>query len=378
MRVQTPFSIKSEGRIYHVERDGERISSVSVIFPGVSVDEAPKIIPAVEAKTIPTISITDRYTLIAERDIRTWQAILATYQGLEIDFNHAEVSYNAETPEEESLISLKSFTIGKDHYPEIAAQDYSMFGRAFLAIKDSYEDIDKIAFYVEGYRHLKAGHCIDAYNQFYLFLEANFGLPFKTKDAVKALQGNRQFIDAVNEVISEKSWKTDRVKLTLKGFEGDTYDISAVTNSIVLLRGHLRHNTLSNPNRWNPNDQEKHRLDALFIAAVCQAIARPTFLKTFNEIYAKEFFDQAVENKHMLKVRVTITMKDMERVRDQQIDMNFPTRDESPELAKVVMQKALEAFDHNAAGADLYAIRAVVIPTGKELFRYDLGPSISR
>ena len=82
----------------------------------------------------------------------------------------------------------------------------------------------------------------------------------------------------------------------------------------------------------------------------------------------------------MTKIRVTITIKDLGSSfpRDIHLEMNFPTVDDTPNLAKSAMEKALQLTDENAPGADLYAIRANLLPGGAELFRYDLGPSIGR
>ena len=190
-----------------------------------------------------------------------------------------------------------------------------MYGRAFLAIPKHYDAIAKTAFYLEGVHHLKSGHCIDADNLFYLYLEANFNLPFKTVAATKSLMGNTEFQEALKQQAKKKTWQKPDVRLTLEGFSGIDYDPERLTKSIIELRGHLRHNTLSNPNRWDPHNQDKHRHDAVFLSGVCQTLAFPLFSTTFEPEYAEEFLRLAKENKHMTKIGVTITIEVVRQIR---------------------------------------------------------------
>ncbi|MCD9149818.1 hypothetical protein [Pseudophaeobacter flagellatus] len=378
--IDTPFVVQHETRAYHLARDEGEISEVSVIFTGQDVGNAPTFTSGDGGNKIPKISVKDNYSLLAERDIRSWQSILAPYQCLDIDFSTKETAYHAETTEEQEAIKLKTFKIETGEYKGPSSEDFSLYGRAFLAIPKHYDTIAKTAFYIEGVHHLKSGHCIDAYNLFYLYLEANFNLPFKMAAAKKSLMGNPEFQRALKQQAKDKTWHRSDVTLTLEGISAPEYDAEKLTKSIIKLRGHLRHNTLSNPNRWDPHNQDKHRQDAVFLSGVCQSLASPIFSTTFEPEYADEFLRLAQEKKHMTKINVTITIKDLASAlpHDIHLDMNIPTVDDTPNLAKTAMENALQYVNENAPGADLYAIRANLSPRGVELFRYDLGPSIGR
>lgn len=378
--IDTPFVVQRADRAYHIAREKGQISKVSVIFTGQEVENAPMFTPGDGGKKIPQISVKDNYSLLAERDIRSWQSILTPYQCLEIDFTTRETAYHAETIEEQDAIKLKNFKIETGEHKGPSSEDFALYGRAFLAIPNHYDTISKTAFYLEGVHHLKSGYCIDAYNLFYLYLEANFNLPFKTVTATKSLMGNAEFQKALKQQAMDRTWQNPDAMLTLEGVSGPDYDAERLTKSIIALRGHLRHNTLSNPNRWDPHNQNKHRQDAVFLSGVCQSLAFPIFFTTFEPEHAEEFLRLAKEKKHMTKIRVTITIKDLGSAlpRDIQIEMNFPTVDDTPNLAKSALEKALQLTDENTPGAEIYAIRANILPGGSELFRYDLGPSIGR
>ena len=186
VHIETPMSVSHGQRSLFIERDKERISSVSEVFSSIPASEAPTISSGDKTK-IPQINFTDQYSILAERDIRAWQSIIAPFQVIDIDFISPTIKYETESAEEESKVQLKGFTrkVG-DHSP-IRRQEFSIFGRAFLAAPESYDQIEKMAFFIEGQKLLHANQCIEAYNQFFLFLESNFSLKFRSKNAAQEL-----------------------------------------------------------------------------------------------------------------------------------------------------------------------------------------------
>ncbi len=378
--METPFEVRNGDKGYLIVREKGILSKVCVIFYGQDISAAPEFSSSGSGESVPQLSLKDSYSLLAERDIRSWQSILAPYKFLEIDFTVKETSYHPETVEEQEAIKVKSFSIGTTDERGLPPDDFSIFGRSFLAIPRHYDHIARSAFYLEGWRHLRTNHFIDAFNQFYLYLEANFNLPFKTAAATKSLMGEADFQKALKLQAKNVVAQNVAGKLTLEGCSGPDYDAEKLTKSIIALRGHLRHNTLSNPNRWDPHNHDKHRHDAVFLAGICQTLAYPTFAATFDSEYAQQFLQLAEKKKHMKNIRVMFSFKDLSTgmPRDFELGLSFPTLDDTPNLAKVALSECLKIFDQKFPGAELYGIRATLDKTGMELFRYDLGPSIGR
>lgn len=375
----SPFPIQKGNKSYYVERENGKISRILVIFHGQDVTMAPTYSDENDAQNNPSVVLKGDFYLLAERDVRAWQSILAPYQVIEIDFDSKNITYTPETPEEEGKIFIRNFMIDSAGRKGLLRNDFSIFGRAFLALEDNYAEIAKMAFLIEAMHHMRADQCIDAYNLFYLFLEANFSLPFKTKAATNVLLKNIRFQHVIQQIACEPTWLSKKPKLTLEGTICTGIDLKKLTTHIVNLRGHLRHNTLSNPNRWDPHKQNQYRTDATFLSCVCQELASPVFSHTFNEKYEHEFFNLAKEENHMTTIRLTITIKDMGTLFRATLRWKSMSKlDDTPNLALDTLRKALKLIDHNAPGGEIYAIRATLQPKGSELFRYDLGPSIAR
>jgi hypothetical protein len=378
LRVEPSWPIRLGDRSLSLKCEEGFLKNVSIIFHGVSVLLAPKIVQDPTKAISTSINFIDGYRLKAERDIRAWQALLAPWSIVDIDFDTTTLDYSAEDQSEEKYIQISNFKTTRGQPIPRGNDEFAIYGRAFLAIESGYAAIDRVAFFIDGNRALEAKRPIDAYNSFYLFFEANYNLPFKTKDATSALCGNSVFMDALRQAIAEPVWKSRAEKMELKSLDLTTVDEAALVADLVGLRGRLRHNTLSNPNRWDPNKQQSYELEARFLGAIALAILLPEFGKTFQTTYADEFVRQAEELHCMIEVHAILTIKENDVIQEVGLDLTFPTRTPSATLAKSVLQKVLEVFDEKSPGADLFAVRARIKPNGHELFRYDLGPSLPR
>jgi hypothetical protein len=377
--MEPTWPIELGDRLFHLEVENGTVIAVSVTFPGINVAQAPEIVHDDTKKIRTSINIGGSFRLLAERDVRAWQAILAPYICFDIRFDDPTMSYHAETPEEESRIAVKRFTATKSPHKFGGRDEFSVYGRAFLAIQHGYDLIDRMAFYLEGMRALEAQRPIDAYNNFYLWFESNYGIPFKTKDAVRALASHQDFVNALTQAAADPESRPKSTTSPLTAIFGHPLDVQQLIREIVLLRGFLRHHSLSNPARWDPANQGRYIEEAQFLGGVAFIIAFPeTVGRTWDEQYAAEFFRQAEEMHCLTEVHAVLTIREEDRTREVGLNMKFPTTQPSPALAKAVLEKVLEAFDEKSPGASLFGIRARVVPHGPELFRYDLGPGMGR
>lgn len=152
----SPFPIQKGNKSYYVERENGKISIILVIFHGQDVTMAPTYSDENDAQNNPSVVLKGDFYLLAERDVRAWQSILAPYQVIEIDFDSKNITYTPETPEEEGKIFIRNFMIDSAGRKGQSRNDFSIFGRAFLALEDNYAEIAKMAFLIEAMHHMRA------------------------------------------------------------------------------------------------------------------------------------------------------------------------------------------------------------------------------
>jgi hypothetical protein len=149
--------------------------------------------------------------------------------------------------------------------------------------------------------------------------------------------------------------------------------------AIVRLRGFLRHHSLGNPKRWSLHEQTRYEAETTFLGLICQAIAYPrSFAVTWEGSHASAFQQQARELGFVIQISVTISLDDGAGPREVSLEMSYPGLEPSPMLAKAVLENSLREMDRRSPGAELLGLRARVKPSGRELLRYDLGPTIPR
>jgi hypothetical protein len=237
-----------------------------------------------------------------------------------------------------------------------------------------------MSFFIRGNGDLRTGRYVDAYNNFFLFVETQFLRSTDTKKAVASLLASAEFmaglqasVDAVGKNRQQKPmifddalrrWATDPLPLV---------------KEIVLLRGKLRHHSLRHQERGDPTKHGAHEEEAHFLARVAQAIAFPETVNVFlNEPYQGRFLAMADEVHQTIVVNVRITARFNEQIHDVALNMKFPQRSPSLQLAREVLNRSLSTFDERSPGAQLIALRATIAGSGVELLRFEVGGSLPR
>ena len=379
--VPHPWPIRVGSRKYFLENKDGLISAVGVLFSGVPIDQAPTIEKQSSGPVKANLNFkTGNYTLLAERDIRAWQSLLAAYSFIDIDFDSATEEFKPENEDERSRIGIHNFSHSKK--PRLwRGVEYAIFGRAFLALDLGEALIEPMSFYREGTKALFTERSIDAYNQFYLFIETQFcGGHTGTNEATNQLMQSPIFTAALNGVALEyQSDAKRRDALRFKSLSNWPDDQRSLVREMVLLRGQLRHHSLASPHRWDPDKQEHYENEARFLSLVCNAIAFPMTTGTLWDPTVVERFTELAKEMHMtIEVHVKLTIREDEHLQDIAMNMTLPQSQPDPQLAKFILTKALEELDKKSPGAELFAMRAWSKSNGTELFRYDVGPSIGR
>lgn len=376
LRISKPWPIKAELKCFIETRDGGYISHVGVMFEGVPAEEAPTFTKTPGAIAKGTISLKGNRLQEAVQTVRAWQSLLASYAIVDLDFDNISQEFKAESDAERDRILISSFSSSRSDPASKVIHDFSIFGRAFLAVGRGFDIIESMAFFIEGRKALAADRAIDAYNYFYLFLESRFKLKHKNRIAAEQLLVRDEFCRAIDVIVDDPMLQKLAEGTTLC-LEKWGQDNGAVVLEIVELRGRLRHHSIGDPNRWNPTEQQKYRAEAVFLAAVCGEIAKPSFDVTWDNEYVHSFVGQAEAMGMQLNVSVVLTIDEGTLPREVGMEFKIPHLEPSPMLAKSVLENALSEVDRHMPGAQLLGIRARV-KNGPELFRYDLGPGIRR
>lgn len=373
VEVMEGWPINTGEMTFFLEREGDVLKKVCVAFPHVGIEHAPRITPPSNQGEHTHIEITGGvYAALARKNIMNWQTVISGQQIVDLDYDNYELRFRAETIDEEPHIHVKSFKRNSDQALNSAC-DFEQFGRAFCVGPISDDRIESTSHFREGRIAFEAGRYVDAYNNMFLFLETRY-CEGKTKTAqkVEILSKAKKFLESLERTTSEF---TELSRMSQK----DKFDlfkpedgIRERINSLVLLRGRLRHHSLKSPHRWDPNDQNEHESAARFLGAVVGEIV---INESLEDIYApatlKMFRDISVSTGYETKIRVATYR--LEKVRTLALSMSYPTTVISSQLCLVTVRNAIEACENESQLADTVRFEATHSQTELELFSLDFG-----
>jgi len=155
---------------------------------------------------------------------------------------------------------------------------FDFLARAILAA-DATTDIEiPLNFFRRGMLDVVERNFIEAIYDFYFILETLFGGgKFKTDAVSAAFLSSSQLRSCVQRGITDPG-PMIMLDARIRGSFEQTYGKMSVESAIenmIELRGYLHHHTSKRRGIWNPEDQHKYEIDALFLQRV-----------TYNVIFA--------------------------------------------------------------------------------------------
>lgn len=385
-RVQTdqPWPVKLDNRTFVFESEGKTLQAIVCSIEGQPAEFAP-IFKKGKEGGMPTIDANSLWVKFVEDDLKAWQAVLCAYIEIDIDFQNYEMEFFPENDEEKKLDILTPFRISQIEHVNTEPYEFTTLGRALFALEHGRQLASVMTFYREGKTDLFGNRFVSSYNNLYLFLESLF-CKGKTKTAhvVENLLAAPPFVEALVSAIqmTKNELPIPRASDRIRHFPKELKIHSTpkvLTESIVNLRGKLRHHNENSSVKWDPTRQDDYRNDAYFLAAVVQNIAFQMGAQhLWENSIAKGFQEMSKSIGVELKIRVKMELIAGELTFERLVDLTVPAIDLNARLATFVLNKALELADQNDPHAGVLTIRAHQLPNGPELFRYDLGAQVAR
>ena len=384
VKVDQNWPVKIGKRTFSLETDGLSLKHIVCSIDNQPIEFAPILVKGSQGG-LPTIHANSLWVKFVEQDLKSWQAVLCAYIDIDIDFQNYEMEFFPENEEEEKIDIITPFKIGQVKNISAEPYEFTTLGRAFLALDHGQELSSVMTFYREGKSDLFGDRFVSAYNNYFLFLESLFCKgKTKTSSAAEKLLSDTNFSNALDKAVnnlkeeSKISRPSDQRSFIPKEL---SYNSSKreLTESIVSLRGKLRHHNKHSSVKWDPTNQEKYKNEAYFLATIVQEIAFEMGTShLWTDEVAERFQKMSKKMGVELKVRVSMELIAGDETFSRLLDLSIPSLGLSAKLATFVLGNALELAAENDPHASILSIRAYRLPNGPELFRYDLGAQIAR
>ena len=361
---QIPFM---NGTCRLVEEDGKAVA-LEIVFAGEPVKYSP-LVEDLDGPIKFSITGRDDRLIFVKRHLEEATAFLECYHNIELATDDIAVAYAGETPEEEALIDIKSFTMGR--HEVTLPLSFDMITRALMAA----ETIDGPKFEATLTKNarnaLSAQQFIDSFRYSFLLIESHYGEgQFKKAGLIAALSKNAAFADivrfAVRDAIPAKP-----------GHQSDTATLlstkpttEAVIAHLVEKRGYYFHGNVKRKDAWKADDQRQAEALALLAIGIAQLIAQQAAAPMFADELNKRHFDDAMKAgaEIVFEVKFKFREPDEPFVRNGQINIRTTGTKVTGRQANSIAQQFLRQFEYDAPVASLETAECSVRGSGQKVF----------
>jgi hypothetical protein len=373
VEVMEGWPVKTGNMTFFLEREDNVLKRVCVAFSGVGIEHAPNFTPATDEANHPHLDIKGGgYAALARTNIMNWQAVVSGLQIVDLSYDNYELRFHAESIDEEADIHVSSFRSNYDKALNSAC-DFEQIGRAFCVGPISDDRIESTSHFREGRIAFEAGRYVDAYNNFFLFLETRYcGGKTGNDKQIELLAKQTKLCGIIERVAIDFLKQVQQSR-------GDIFDLVKISDStkdkvkaLVLLRGKLRHHSLKSPHRWDPNKQNEHEGAARFLGAIVGDIV---ITESLADIYApatlNRFREISVSTGHETKIK--LLTRRLEKEPALVLDMSYPTTVVSSRLCLASTRNAIQACEDEGQLADTVRLEATHTQNDLELLSLEFG-----
>ncbi|WP_159717768.1 hypothetical protein [Geminicoccus flavidas] len=229
---------------------------------------------------------------VIERRLRAIQGLLTPFMLLEIDFDSLNIVWIAETEEEEKSLTVTSFS--RKRIPSLAEQPSAMsfdyFVRAMIVAPQIEEREAALNFIRRGRSDLAREQYIEAYYDFFFYLETLFapGLS-KSAEVKKRLRGSSRIRKVLPDVRQDMKVPLSKI---FNGHRLINMTDEDLLDHLVDVRGSLHHHSLRKPGVWHPDRQHEFEAETRLLHTLVSALAMGDILPL---LYTEEVTDAMME-----------------------------------------------------------------------------------
>ncbi|WP_271623456.1 hypothetical protein [Bradyrhizobium sp. CCBAU 11430] len=286
------------------------ISSVSVAvrldddasLPKVSPSNNPNVKLHVDVgKSAHNEEVTD-YLMV----VQGMMCLLGTFT---IDFNKRQVNWEPENDDERAKLGLFSYSVTTDKDVEDQSPfTFDFIARTvFTAASSSHYEVP-LTFLRRGLQDVRNDRFIDAFYNFFFFLETQFAPGFSNPKVVveKLLEASsvKEALQVTRETLSKHRGRLPKNVLVPLLTLGDRELITLLVDT----RGNLHHHALRRPGIWHPERPERFEAEALILQSIAHSIA---LNEVFSLIYSQDQDDAFIKGARdvgaMFKLEANIT-----------------------------------------------------------------------
>lgn len=286
--------------------------------------------------------------IFVKRQLDDAATFLECIHDIELNTDEIEAKYEGETPEEEALIAIKGFSMGR-HNPALPLS-FDMLTRAIMAAEKQDGPKFEATLVRTARKALKEQEFINSFRYSFLLIESLYGEgQFKKAGLQAALKANPEFAAMVEFTIKDViPAKKDRSSDTAK-LLATKPSVDEVIDHLVEKRGFYFHGNIRRKDAWKPDEQGAAEALALLAVGIVTQISMKAAGPIFATDLNKRHFEDAMCAGAKIVFQIKFKFREPEEKfdRQHQINITMPGTKPTPRAAFAAAQQFLEMFQHN-------------------------------
>ncbi len=283
IRVADLKPIKTRGLEFQFVAENETISQLMITAPANEAGDIPVVIENPTAGVKTHINVPSPCFLFVQKEVRAIEVLLSVFGLHSVDLKNFEIEWLPENAEEKKKLKIDRF---ETHRGEMNASDlpflpFDLLARSIIAADDAAEVETSLSFFRKGLIDISEERYIEAFYDYYFFLESFFGEGKTKNQAVKEVfEKSTPLRNCIEKILrgpdSELMIGTNHYGRFLQKFKNKTAE--EIIEHMVKLRGYLHHHSAKRRDAWHPDDHGRFELDALLLHNIAYRIAMDTVI----------------------------------------------------------------------------------------------------
>jgi hypothetical protein len=287
LRAVNLAPVKIRGFEFQFIAENGFVTHLTITVPANDIDDIPKVIQNPTSGVKAHIHIPAPCFLFVQKEVRSIEVLLSVFGLHSIDLNNFFTEWIPESDAEKLKLKINHFETyrGSSKKEDVPILPFDILARSIIAAEDASDVEVSLSFFRKGLIDMSEDRYIEAFYDYYFFLESFFG-EGKTKnhsvqEAFKKSEPLRACIDHVLK--DQDSGHRDKEHHRfIENFKNKTTD--QIIDHIVGLRGYLHHHSAKRKDGWHPEDHNRFKLDALLLHYISYRIAVETvFPRLYHE-----------------------------------------------------------------------------------------------
>lgn len=260
--------------------------------------------------------------------VRAIQGLVGIYRHIEIDIANPKMEWIPENDQERESLHVTSFEKQKPHDEPLPPLPFDLVARSILCAEKTLEIEIPLNFYRRGVQDVFRHQYVEAFYDFFFFIETLFG---NGKSRERALQAEFEkspiLLAAIEEAREDfirhyKKKSTDFAK-----FIFTEPNPKNILKKIIKKRGFLHHHTSKRKNTWHPERQAEFEAEAGYLQGVCMRVALGLVgPHVFTPEAEREYFEMSKTVGAIQTLRYVFSLAKLGgvQVHDQVFNINVP------------------------------------------------------